>query len=544
MKNIKKILIVLVAIFGIFTNIIPVNAETLSVSGTVSATSTVVGNTITVTFKFSSNNPLGAVVYSMSYDSNYLTLTSGTQSNALSYTGSQKSDSVKFTFKAKAKGNTTITFKINEALDFDGNALSAGNSSKTITIKSQADVEASYSKNNNLTSLTLSSGELSPAFNKDTLEYSATVENEVGQIEVSGKKEDSKSYVDGFKTYDLEEGNNRIEVKVTAQNGSAKTYVINVTRKELAPIIVKTEDGLELSVVRKKDLLKSPNANYEETTIKINEEEIPGFFNKATNTYLVGLKNEDGVTSLYTYSDNKYTKYKEILFNSIIITTNNSNDIPKGYKEETIKIGEEEVVAYKDEENNDEYYLLNGINIATGEEHLYQYDKKENTLQIFNSDLLTKIDVLNDKNNNYLYVIIGLGCLLILTYIVLLISSIKKNKKKIKSLDDDLENTKKEKKKKKKGFDFGDDNVSILDVKLDDKKEEIKEDIKENEDTVNEVKEAETDIILEETPEKKEEVLENTKDLQEKKKKKRKPSKEIEKKIEKDVIIKEDISNE
>ena len=527
MNKTKKLLLLFVAVISMLLTIVPVNAAALSVSGTASTTSTVVGNTITITFKFSSSTPLGAVVYSMNYDSNYLSLTSGTQSNALSYTGSQKSDSVKFTFKAKAKGSTTVTFKVNEALDFDGNALSVGSTSKTITIKTQADIEASYSKNNNLSSLSISSGALEPAFNKNTLEYAVTVENEISQITVDGKKEDSNSYVDGFKTYELEEGTNRIEVKVTAQNGTAKTYVINVTRKELAPIHVKTEEGIDLTVVRKKDLIKSPNSNYEETIIKIGEDEVPGFYNKSTDTYLVGLKDEEGTIKLYTYKDEKYSLYKEFSFNSIIITAAASSDIPKGYKEEKIKIGEDEVVAYIDEENQNSFYLINGVNISTGEQHLYQYDKNENTLQIFNGDLLTKIDTLNEKNNNYLYVIIGLGSVLILTYIVILISSIKNNKKKIKKLDEKIEDEKDKikdkKKKKKKGFDFGDENVSILDVDL----------------SKNEAEE----IIEEKTEEISTEELENTTSLQEKKKKRGKDLKEIEKNIEKDDTIEEDISN-
>ncbi len=531
MNKTKKIILVFVALFSLLSTIIPVNAASLSLSSSASTTSTIVGNTFTVTFKFSSGNPLGAVVYSMSYDPNYLTLTSGTQSNALSYTGSQKSDSVKFTFKAKAKGSTTVSFKINEALDFDGNTLSAGSTSKTITIKTQADIQASYSKNNNLSNLTVSAGTLEPAFDKNTLEYALTVENEVNQLAVDGKKEDSNSYVDGFKTYDLEEGTNRIEVKVTAQNGTAKTYVINVTRKELAPINVKTEEGLDLSVVRKKDLIKSPNTNYEETTIKIGEDEVPGFYNKSTNTYLVGLKDEEGTIKLYEYKDEKYSLYKEFSFNSIIITAAAASDIPKGYKEETIKIGENDVVAYKDEENKNDFYLISGINISTGEQHLYQYDEKEKTLQIFNNDLLTKIDDLNEKNNNYLYVIIGLGSLLILTYIIILISSIKNNKKKIKKLDKEIEeetnkNDKKEKKKKKKkGFDFGDEDVSILEVDL--SKEE--NDIDNTEEKIEENKEDIEESV--------EEALENTTSLQENKKKRRKELKNQEK----DDIIEEDI---
>lgn len=530
MKYIKRILLSLIAVISLLVNYIPVNAASLSLSASASTSSTVVGNTFTITFKFSSSNPLGAVVYSMSYDSDYLSLTNGTQSNALSYTGSQKSDSVKFTFKAKAKGNTTVTFKINEALDFDGNQLSAGSTSKQITIKTQADVEASYSKNNNLSSLSISNGELSPAFNKNTTEYTATVENDVEKITVSGSKEDSKSFIDGLKEYDLEEGNNRIEVKVTAQSGTAKTYIINVTRKELAPIAVKTEDGKDLTVVRKKELLKSPNDSFEETTIKIGEEEVPGFYNKSTDTYLVGLKDEEGTITLYAYKDDKYSLYRELSFKSIIITAASLSEIPEGFKEEKIKIGEDEILAYKDPESENDYYLINGVNIHTGEEHLYQYDKNENTIQIFNNDLLTKIDVLNDKNNSYLYVIIGLGSLLIITYIVILISSIKNNKKKIKKLDEKIEDAKEQiieiekpkKKKRRNDFDFGEDEVSILDV------EPIKEDKKIEE----EVKEEENTEIN----------LENTTSLQGKRRKRRKDLQEIEKNIEKDDTIEEDIS--
>ena len=487
MKRIKSISVLLVALFSFFTGAILVSAETLSVSATASATSTVVGNSVTITFKYSSTKPLGAVVYSMSYDSNYLTLTSGTQSNALSYTGTAKSDTVKYVFKAKKKGETTVKLNFGEALDFDGNPLSVKSVSKTITIKTQADIEASYSKNNNLSSLKVNKGTLSPEFNKNTLEYSVTVENEVDKIAVSGSKEDSKSYVDGLKEYNLEEGNNRIEVRVTAQNGSSKVYVINVTRKELSPIIVKDENNVELTVVRKKELLKSPNSFYVDSTVTIENEEIPALFNESTNTYLVGLKDSDGTVSLYTFEDNKYTPYKELTFDSIILTTIDAKNIPEGYVETKIIIGENEVVAYK-EQNKNNYYLLSGINIETGEEHLYQYDKNEKTIQIFDKSTINKILELKEKNNNYLYVIIGLGSLLIITYLVLLISIIKGSRKK---------------KKKKKDFDFEDEPLPII----------------------------------EEKEEKKEIDLDNTTTLQEKKVKRKKDSKEKEKNNKKDDTI-------
>ena len=150
MKKTKKLLLLITALisFFSFTNI--VHAAGIYLSANASTTSTVVGNSITVTFSYSSENALGAVVYSMNYDSSKLTLTSGTQSNALSYTGDQKSDSARFTFKAISSGSAQIEFKINEALDFDGNSFSGNKSvSKTINIKTQAEIVASYSKNNN-----------------------------------------------------------------------------------------------------------------------------------------------------------------------------------------------------------------------------------------------------------------------------------------------------------------------------------------------------------------------------------------------------------
>ncbi len=58
MNKTKKIILVFVALFSLLSTIIPVNAASLSLSSSASTTSTIVGNTFTVTFKFSSGNPL------------------------------------------------------------------------------------------------------------------------------------------------------------------------------------------------------------------------------------------------------------------------------------------------------------------------------------------------------------------------------------------------------------------------------------------------------------------------------------------------------
>jgi hypothetical protein len=434
MKKFKHLLLTIVAFLSFFFIFHSVYAASLNLSGSLSSSSTVVGNTVTVSFRISSSNALGYINYSMSYDTSKLTLTSGTQNNALySFSGSEKSTTVTFKFRAKSKGDAKVTLNINEALDFSGNELSGSKSvSRTINIKTQAEIEASYSKNNNLSKLTISKGTLSPQFNKNTTSYTVEVENEVTSVEVSGSKEDSRSYVDGFKKYKLEEGTNKINIKVTAQNGDTKTYTINITRKELTPIVIELKET-KFNVVRKSNLIKKPNDNYKETTIKINNIDVPAFVNENTNTTLVGLKDDDGNISLYTYKDDNYELYKEYKFNALIITITDSKDIPKGYTKTTIKLGEDEIEAYKPEDD-DNYFLFTAQNISTGKTNIYQYDKNEETIQIYHDNSTSKINELENTNKTYGFIIIGLGIFLIITYIVILISSIN-NKNKIKKYE-------------------------------------------------------------------------------------------------------------
>lgn len=88
------------------------------------------------------------------------------------------------------------------------------------------------SSNNYLTNIITSSGKLNPTFNKETLKYTVEVENEVDNIKVTAKKEDSASTVIGEGVYALEQGENNITLTVEAENGDIRTYELNVIRKQ------------------------------------------------------------------------------------------------------------------------------------------------------------------------------------------------------------------------------------------------------------------------------------------------------------------------
>lgn len=92
-----------------------------------------------------------------------------------------------------------------------------------------------------LTSLGLSSGTLSPTFNKEVTEYDVSVDNSVTSINVTAVAEDANAVIKiaGKKVpsgatssyINLDEGANTITVKVTDDSGDSTTYILKVSRK-------------------------------------------------------------------------------------------------------------------------------------------------------------------------------------------------------------------------------------------------------------------------------------------------------------------------
>ena len=92
-----------------------------------------------------------------------------------------------------------------------------------------------------LTGLRLSSGSLSPAFNKGVTEYTAVVENSVTSVSVTPTAEDKNATIKvegkvvpsgaSSSKISLDEGGNTITVVVTDTKDRKTTYTINITRR-------------------------------------------------------------------------------------------------------------------------------------------------------------------------------------------------------------------------------------------------------------------------------------------------------------------------
>ncbi len=103
------------------------------------------------------------------------------------------------------------------------------------------------SSDNNLKGLSVSGYQISPSFNKDTLEYSVTVPFEADSIIVNAEKNDSKATININGNTGLKVGDNEVEVTVIAEDGSSKIYKINVVREEKIETPVEKSSDATLS---------------------------------------------------------------------------------------------------------------------------------------------------------------------------------------------------------------------------------------------------------------------------------------------------------
>lgn len=432
MKKIKYFLISIIALIAIPLG---VNAA----SGTIKVTGTsqvVVGNKITLTVTLASSTPIGSWQMNLNYDKSYLQLTStnseagGTMMANSSATG-VTSKKYTFTFKALKSGSTKVSIDGYLAYAFqDLSKMDISTTSKTVKIITQAELQASYSKDNNLKSLSVEGYELTPAFSKDITEYTVTVPENTKQVTISATENDSAASVQGTGTFDVTAGTNTFEILVRAENGSEKTYKITVEVVDANPIHV-TVDGNTYSVVKIKEFLPTVNS-YTDTTIKISDFEIPAYKSDMTGFTLVGLKDSAGNISLFIYDSEKntYTPYVELKSNQLTIYPKETDKTLDGYESGTITINDLEFKAYYVSKDS-RYAIIYGINVETGEEGFFKYDKTDQSIQKYDDEM---INSLVEKTQLYSYIIIGFSALVVIMLIIIIVILKNKGKKKRKDI--------------------------------------------------------------------------------------------------------------
>ena len=121
---------------------------------------------------------------------------------------------------------------------------SSGSSNRTSSNSNNSNIPSS---NANLANLGITPHDFS-GFRADTTSYSVTVPADTESVEVYAQAQDSNATISGIGTVNLQEGENTVNVVVTAEDGTTKTYTLTITRETSEENVGNTEvvqgDGL------------------------------------------------------------------------------------------------------------------------------------------------------------------------------------------------------------------------------------------------------------------------------------------------------------
>lgn len=271
----KKTLSLFVLLFVFFAGIQDVDAATASTRLVASKTSVLTSQTATIRVVIDASSRIRGGQFNLSINNSNFEVVSVTGANGLSISSngnlylayrveadySISSGSAIAIIAVRAKSSTvgatsTITVS-NVGITLLGSydTISAGSKSITLSIAKPA-VVVTKSSNNTLSTLSSTTANLN--FNANTTTYSVTVPSNTTTFDVNAVAQDSKSTLAVSGNTNLKTGNNIVLVTVTAENGTTKTYTINVTKEASTNNLLSslTINGYDLDPTFDKDTTK------------------------------------------------------------------------------------------------------------------------------------------------------------------------------------------------------------------------------------------------------------------------------------------------
>ena len=244
-------------------NRVPMEASTYTINGSSNKTVDLIGgdNIITITRTYQNTSRSYKLIITKKGEAKLQALVPSTgtlspafNSDTYEYTVTVPTTQTTIGFTPTAVDNSS-TIKVNGVTVKSGNKspnikLSEGDNDVEISLTTKDGDTSTYTvkvtrtalfRSAQLTGLTLTTGTLTPAFNKGIYEYTATVDNSVTSIGVTPTAEDSAATITvNGKTVpsgatspyvNLDEGGNVISIKVTDTKDNSNVYVLNVTRR-------------------------------------------------------------------------------------------------------------------------------------------------------------------------------------------------------------------------------------------------------------------------------------------------------------------------
>lgn len=358
-----------------------------------------VGDAVVVTVGIEAEEAISGVEMMLTYDSDALEYLTGSPQVSGADGSLKISDldmasddtTVKYVikFEVKKAGTSYVKVNTNPSIYNEASGQSMSVASNVLAVVGMAPKDTSG--NTALKSLKISGGSMKPEFSKVVSEYTVTVDPGVKKLIISAEAEDASATVKVNGADSLEVGENKITVIVTAENGDTKEYTILAIREE------KSQDSSEE---------ETPDSSIEEE----NEENVSPEIEQVKKPLIVTKEGNQVILTTYA--------------SFVVEELTNEKILPSGYEKTTLLVDGYSVTVYQNLEEISDFVLLYASREGT-EPTLYQYDKKEQTLQRLNHLLMVEEakETLSENTNSstvgnhskiYDYLLIGLAVLCIL----------------------------------------------------------------------------------------------------------------------------------
>ena len=411
------------------------------------------------TVAFSITVPSGseAWTYSVSWSGN-LTLESG-DTAPMGFEGDNRTNQL--VFRANSTGTGTVSISAGSyciaGVDYDA----SGSASVTIVAADKPDDSepapaptpsgggdsstgnnpgVSLSSNNALSSLTVSAGTLTPAFDPAIAEYTLSLPSQSDRLTITANPSDSRATVQGDGEISLQDGETSLSVVVTAEDGSSKAYTITVQVAQ-APTLFLDYNGQRLGVVKDVSQVTPPAGFAPAKPITYSGDTLPIWTDvsgKRTLVYLMDEKSSAQGFYLFSQATGVQSPYLPILCGSV---TYIYTDIPKelssvpGLTLATVKAFGQTLNGWTYNDASLKDFCVLYLMDDTGSYGYYTYDSREETLQRFSGAVFT--DSGETLAVPMLYVYIAGGAALVLLILLIVFASVASSRgRKLRLLPD------------------------------------------------------------------------------------------------------------
>lgn len=413
---------------------------------TVSAGQSTVSVDRTVAFTITVPSDAEVWLYRVEYSSN-LTWVSG-QTTVEGYSFDPGTRVNQLVFRANSPGTGTVNISAGSYAINGTNYDASGSASVTIVAADKPDDSepapaptpsgggsstgnnpgVSLSSNNALSSLTVSAGTLTPAFDPAITEYTLSLPSQSDRLTITANPSDSRATVQGDGDISLQDGETSLSVVVTAEDGSPKTYTITVQVAQ-APTLFLDYNGQRLGVVKDVSQVTPPAGFAPAEPITYSGDTLPIWTDvsgKRTLVYLMDEKTSAQGFYLFSQTTGVQSPYLPILCGSV---TYIYTDIPKelssvpGLTPATVKAFGQTLNGWTYNDASLKDFCVLYLMDDAGSYGYYTYDSREETLQRFSGAVFTD-DAGQSLRVPMLYVYIAGGAALVLLILLIVFASV------------------------------------------------------------------------------------------------------------------------